>query len=195
MKLKSLRWPEEVKGQIAQCATLWWPILPLIFGVPLLVREFHKFHNFWIYLLSPISILCFTRFLWVKAHPFRPYFFTETPVSQMNDAQLRVLSFLASPQATFLLRRTEWAVAGGLTLVSLIDCLILWQGKPVDFSFFNSDTVTLGLSAAFVYLLFVGTVQFSVVFGWALRHFDEIQKTYPPWPKDIPYSHFGPKRT
>lgn len=113
--------------------------------------------------------------------------------SQLDESALRVLTFFRSRKAKELIFR--------VTLVYLFVILITWF---LSMNYADSFNITrsLGLhdpSGARIEFTTVVTTAFGlcvhatlmvIILGYALKHYDEIQKNYDPWPRDKAY-HFS----
>lgn len=125
--------------------------------------------------------------------PNHPFFISEVwgpkmRFEQLNETARRVITFLRSSSASGLLLRIAAIHYGLIALFWFVSLVLLEQPiliRP------NTQKDVWAWSLTFCLLLSaVGTfgTQIGFLFHYALKHWDEIQKTYEPWPVDKPFN-------
>lgn len=150
--------------------------------------------------LGMLVALCAVSTLWLTqgVEPFASSIWSYVDdFTKLDESALRILSFFRSKKAKELILR--------VSLVYFLIVILTWFLSNTfvhRFSFTRHMNLPdarfelIGAATFFFGICVYGTLT-VIVFGYALKHFDEVQNSYEPWPIDKPYYlsfSFGKKK-
>lgn len=174
----------------------WSAVVGGVLVIPLSLGAFFRLGYFWYYVLFSLGgTLPWTLLFYFE--PFNPL--GENPmtdprlVHELSDEERKVLTFLRT-SATL---KSRVVINGLMLFVGYLACALpTYWWSPNRTNFFSApalDQALVVVVAGFgLYgLLFTFGIHARAVYRYVVHHWDDVQATQVPWPKDKPYTRLN----